>query len=218
MIPETRLVGLCSPNSTIRLVGLCSPKSTIRLVGLCSPKRCLVRPFSAERLFSALPPGTVLVGALSSLSPLFCSPAARLTAANDPESPAPAALSPSCTSTPASSTVVLWEEYGGVGAFAHAHAHHGVLPIKISENNTLKQRVLRHRFPPPVQLADCAGSSGSDIRQPSVLISLGMPCQPFAPGGGRFAEADPRVVEAMESVPRAVSSLGERYLYTSLTI
>ena len=107
---------------------------------------------------------------------------------------------------------MLWEEYGGVGTFAHAHAHHGVLPIKISENSTPKQRVLRHRFPPPVQLAERAGSSGSDIRQLSVFIALGMPCQPFAPGGGRLAEADPRAVEAMESVPRGVSSLGERYI------
>ena len=34
----------------------------------------------------------------------------------------------------------------------------------------------------------------------------------FVPGGGRLAEADPRAVEAMESVPQAVSSLGERYI------
>ena len=107
---------------------------------------------------------------------------------------------------------MLWEEYGGVVTFAHAHAHHGVRPVKISENNMLKQRVLRHRFPPPVQLAERASSSGGDIQQPSVLIALGMPCQPFAPGGGRLAEADPRAVEAMESVPQAVSSLAERYI------
>ena len=39
-----------------------------------------------------------------------------------------------------------------------------------------------------------------------------MPCQPFVPGGGRLAEAGPRAVEAMESVPQAVSSLAERYI------
>ena len=99
-----------------------------------------------------------------------------------------------------------------MGTFAHAHAHHGVRPVKISENNSLKQRVLRHRFPPPVQLVEHAGSSGTDIQQPSVLMAIGLPCQPFAPGGGRLAEADPRAVESMESVPRAVTSLGNRYI------
>ena len=99
-----------------------------------------------------------------------------------------------------------------MGTFAHAHAHHGVRPVKISENNTRKQRVLRHQFPPPAQLVVQTGSSGSDIRQPSALVALGMPCQPFAPGGGWLAEADPRAVAAMGSVPQVVSSLGERYI------
>ena len=43
-------------------------------------------------------------------------------------------------------------------------------------------------------------------------MAIGLPCQPFAPGGGRLAEADPRAVESMESVPRAVTSLGNRYI------
>ena len=76
-----------------------------------------------------------------------------------------------------------------MGTFAHAHEHHGVRPVKISENNSLKQRVLRHRFPPPVQLVEHAGSSGTDIQQPSVLMAIGLPCQPFAPGGGRRRSA-----------------------------
>ena len=124
----------------------------------------------------------------------------------------PTPISTNNSSTPISSTVVLWEEYAGIGTSAHAHSHHGVRPIKISEDNPLKQRVLRHRFPPPVQLVPQAGSSGANITQPSVLVTTGFPCQPFAPGGGRLAELDPRAIDAMSSIPAAIASLGERYI------
>jgi len=106
---------------------------------------------------------------------------------------------------------VLWGEYSGVGTFEHAFLHHGVPAEKLSEDNILKQRVLRHRFP-TADLSDRAGSSGSTIRAPSVLVAAGLPCQPFAPGGSKLAEHDERADGVTNDVPDAVASLGERYI------
>ena len=106
---------------------------------------------------------------------------------------------------------MLWGEYSGVGTFEHAFLHHGVPAEKLSEDNILKQRVLRHRFP-TADLSDRAGSSGSTIRAPSVLIAAGLPCQPFAPGGSELAEHDERADGVTNDVPDAVASLGERYI------
>ena len=106
---------------------------------------------------------------------------------------------------------MLWGEYSGVGTFEHAFRHHGVPAAKLSEDNILKQRVLRHHFP-AADLADRAGSSGSTIRAPAVLIAAGLPCQPFAPGGSKLAEHDERADGVTNDVPDAVASLGERYI------
>ena len=106
---------------------------------------------------------------------------------------------------------MLWGEYSGVGTFEHAFLHHGVPAEKLSEDNILKQRVLRHRFP-TADLSDRAGSSGSTIRAPSVLVAAGLPCQPFAPGGSKLAEHDERADGVTNDVPDAVASLEERYI------
>ena len=85
-------------------------------------------------------------GAQRSLSPLFCSPAQRLTAAGDASSPPP-----SCSpgpSTPISKTAVLWGEYSGVGTFEHAFLHHGV-PTKSSSKTTPSSNEFSGTASPP---------------------------------------------------------------------
>ena len=106
---------------------------------------------------------------------------------------------------------MLWGEYSGVDTLEHAFLHHGVPTEKLSEDNILKQRVLRHRFP-AADLADRAGWSGSTIRSPSVLVAAGLPCQPFAPGGSKLAEHDKRADGITNDVPDDIASLGERYV------
>ena len=61
----------------------------------------------------------------------------------------------------------MQNEASGIGTIEHAFLHHGVRTEKLSEDNILKQRVLRDRFP-AAELVSRAGSSGSTIRAPSV--------------------------------------------------
>ena len=96
------------------------------------------------------------------------------------------------------------------------HFRTRVSPSRRSSREALRRQHpqatrFRHRFP-TADLADRAGSSGSTIRAPSVLLAAGLPCQPFAPGGSKLAEHDERADGATSDVPDAVASLGERYM------
>ena len=45
-----------------------------------------------------------------------------------------------------------------------------------------------------------------------VLVCAGLQCQPFAPGGSRLAEDDPRAVDVTDTIPTIVERLEGRYV------
>ena len=107
--------------------------------------------------------------------------------------------------------IAIIEAYAGIGTFLAAFVHLGGRAHSASEKKNVKHPVLRARNPAMI-LREFADEPAPLPDERYVLVCAGLQCQPFAPGGSRLAEDDPRAVDVTDTVPAIVERLGDRYV------
>ena len=108
--------------------------------------------------------------------------------------------------------IAVIEEYAGVGTFLATFVHLGVRAHSASEKKNAKHPVLRARHPTMI-LREFAAEPAPLPAEHYVLVCAGLQYQPFAPGGSRLADKDPRaVVDVTDTAPASTERLGDRYV------
>jgi site-specific DNA-cytosine methylase len=106
--------------------------------------------------------------------------------------------------------IAIIEDYAGVGTFLAAYVHLGGRAHSASEKQNVKHPVLRARNP-AIILREFAAEPAPLPDEHYVLVCAGLQCQPFAPGGSRLAEDDPRAVDVTDTIYAIVERLEDRY-------
>ncbi|MGA9882139.1 MAG: DNA (cytosine-5-)-methyltransferase [Candidatus Acidiferrales bacterium] len=97
----------------------------------------------------------------------------------------------------------------GIGGFDLACERLGITTLWQVEQSRSCRRILRKNFPDSIRFREIGGV-GAHCLQPVTIVTGGFPCQPYADGGARRGDKDPRAL--WPEMLRIISELHPRWI------